>query len=1131
MGLHKHKLIGLLMLLLLSSCCEQKSPNTELFEVLDGDYTGIEFNNLLDENTFLNGFVYEYYYNGAGVATGDFNNDGLQDIYFVSNRRANSLYLNEGNMKFKNVTRSSNTKGGYGFPTGLTVVDINNDGLLDIYICKSGRIENREHLRNELLVNQGFNGKGIPIFEEMASEYGLDIALNSTQAAFFDYDLDGDLDMFLANHDIDVYSLDNIKNRMLSLPDNTGERLFKNINGVFTDVTMEAGIISNRLAFTLGVAIGDLNNDGWPDVFTSNDYSEKDHLYINNQNGTFTESSLKTFGHISNFSMGSDIADINNDGLLDIMTVDMTAEDNYTQKTSMSGMNVEMFYKHVDLKLHHQYMYNALHLNNGVDPKSQLPMFSNIEQISGVSSTDWSWGPLFIDMDNDGYRDIFVSNGIKRDFRNNDFKLWHKEYHGEEKKQAMESGHLDKDAYMKEVIDRLPGRKKENYFFLNKRNLKFDKIELTGQPLTNSNGAAYADFDNDGDIDIVVNNSDDKAFVYRNNTDKKNNYLKLKLRGETSNLDAIGTRVEIKSKGVHQMAERYFSRGFQSAMADNLHFGLGSTNSIDTLIVRWPNGNIQYKYNVPVNQTLEIAYQPTTGKFLEGDLNASKNLFTDVTDSLKIDFRHLENEHNDFEKESLIPHKMSMMGPALAVADVNNDGLEDFYIGGAKDQSGSLFVQNQHGSFEVSNTDIFESDKMHEDMGAVFFDADNDGDQDLYVTSGGNEVEPLSKYYRDRFYENRGNGNFAKLQLNIPEILTSGGKVIVGDYDGDGDQDLFIGSRVKPINYGRYSNSTLLENKSIKGNIVFVDVTEKVAPMLLEHTMVTDVVWTDIDANGSLDLIIGNEWGPVEVLVNVNGRFQDATAQWGLEKHIGWWFGLTVEDIDGDGDKDIIAGNLGQNYKYRASFDEPFHIYLNDFDENDSKDIVLAYHQDSTLYPLRGRECSSNQMPFIKEKFKTYEAYGKASLQEVYGSKLGESIHYEATNFSTGIFKNNGEGSFDFEPLANEAQISSVNRILFYDFDGDNLKDMVLLGNLYASEVETPRNDASYGHFLKGTSSGKFNVVPANKSGLFIKGDVKQAEIIRIGNKDSGIMGMIIAKNDDNVAVFKLNTNMINHKI
>jgi hypothetical protein len=1103
-------LVYIFIFLIFSSCTQsRKNNNGELFTVLTEENTGIDFNNRLEETTYLNGFVYEYYYNGAGVAVADFNNDNLVDIYFVSNRRANNLYLNEDNLKFKNVTRTSNTSGTFGFPGGVTVVDINNDGLMDIYICKSGRIDDLKHLKNELLINQGINKDGIPVFKEMAKDYLLDLPYFSTQASFFDYDRDGDLDMLLINHGIDTYDANKLEELMNQPSIASGEKLFRNDNGKFIDVTSTAGIITSPIGFTLGSSIGDVNNDGWPDIYTGNDYSERDHLYLNNQDGTFTETSLKSFGHVSYFSMGTDMADINNDGLIDIMSLDMTANDNFSQKTSMGGMNVEKFNTHVDLGLHHQYMYNALQINRGVSSKEGIPLFSDVAQLTGLSSTDWSWSPLLFDMNNDGLKDVFISNGIKRNFRDKDFK----NYHENKQNEAYEKGTLDKDAYMADLIDRMPTRKKENCFFLNRDNFTFNKIKLN-QPKTSSNGAAYADFDNDGDIDIVVNNSDDLSFIYRNNSEGLNNFIKIELHGSDKNKNAIGARVEIKTKKGSQIAEHYFSRGFQSAMSNAIHFGLGKEEKIDTLIVKWSDGTLQYNYNVKANQNIAINYESSV-ELNTSNLKSKETLFNEITDTADFQFKHEENKYNDFNVESLIPHKMSQLGPGLVVADVNQDGLDDFFIGGAKGQSGAMFLQSNTRGFTKSNIELFEKDKTHEDTGAVFFDADNDGDQDLYIVSGGNEEIPDSPFYEDRFYENIGNGKFVKSRNAIPKITMSGLKVVAGDYDSDGDLDLFVGSRVKPMNYGQYSKSYILENQSVKGKIKFIDNTKNIAPELVNYTMVTDAIWIDYDKDSLLDLVITNEWGSIDFFKNQNNEFVNISTKLGIDKNKGWWYSLAADDIENDGDIDFIAGNLGLNYKYKASAEAPFYMYLNDFDQNDSEDIVLAYHEDSKVYPLRGRECSSNQMPFIKEKFKTYEAFGKADIKDVYGDKLKQSLHYEANNFTSGFFTNVDNEKFEFTPFGNEIQISSINKILIADFDGDTNKDLVLLGNLYASEVETPRNDASYGHFMKGNGKGDFKTIPAKDSGLYVRGDVKGAVILYLGPKESNNAVILVARNDD----------------
>ena len=1071
-----------------------------LFDVLPPEKTGIFFLNELKENLNNNGLYYEYYYNGGGVAVADFNNDGLIDIYFVHSTESNALYLNTGQMKFKNVTKTSNSGGEYGFGTGVTLVDINNDGLMDIYYSKSGKIKDANKRRNELLVNKGWNASGIPVFENQAKKYGLDIPDFTTQATFFDYDKDGDLDMFLINHGIEVYNENNLENLIKKKSTHRGNRLYKNNNGKFIDVTDQAKIINNMIGYGLGVSVSDLNNDGWPDVYVGNDFSEKDFLYINNKNGTFREASLEAFKHISNFSMGNDIADINNDGYLDIMAADMMAEDNFSQKTSMSGMRPEKFYENTNLGLHHQYMYNTLQLNMGVNKKTNTPMFSDIAQLSGVSSTDWSWAPLFFDMNNDGHKDLFISNGIKGDFRNNDFINYRKEKQAE----VIKNKYVEPESYINDILSKMPSRKKENYFYVNNGDLTFKKLNVK-QNATNSNGAAYADFDNDGAIDIVVNNSSGISYVYKNNTNI-NNFIKIKLKGNKNNINAIGARVKVYSKSANQTIENQYTRGFQSAMADAIHFGIKQDQIIDSIQVIWSDNTSYFVKSIKPNQTITISH--TEKNSIENTLHEKPKMFTDITEESNINFIHKENDFDDFKRETLLPHRMSQLGPALAVADVNGDGLEDFFVGGAKGSESALYLQNEFGKFTKKKS-VFTSDKMYEDVGAVFFDADNDGDQDLYVISGGAENKPNDKYYIDRLYENKGQGNFVKNTNALPNALSSGLRVSPCDFDKDGDIDLFVGGRVLPGSYGRPVQSYLLENTSSNGMINFTDATKKAIPEMVKHTMVTASVWADIDKDGDSDLIVANEWGPIELFENNLGTFKNESKKYGLSEHVGWWSSIAINDIDNDGDLDIVAGNLGLNYKYKASFETPFYMYLNDFDANNTDDIVLAYSQEDTVYPVRGRSCASGQMPFVKEKFKTYNSYGSASVKDIYGEKLISGITYKSTYFASAVLTNEN-GKFVFNPFENKAQLSSVNKILIHDFNNDLKQDILLLGNLYGSEVETPRNDASYGTLLSGKGAKEFEITPNYISNLWADGDVKDAAFITIGIKKA----FLIAKNN-----------------
>ena len=779
-------------------------------------------------------------------------------------------------------------------------------------------------------------------------------------------------------------------------------------------------------------------------------------------------------------------------------------------------MKTYRFQDMVDKGLHHQYMFNTLQLNNGKMLDGGVPAFSDIAQLAGVSNTNWSWAPLLFDMNNDGWQDLFVSNGVMRSFRNNDFIIYKRKrvmqlYEDLKKTQNQDS--LIKK-YYEDVLAVMPEKKEVNLLYLNNKNFTFS--EMSGEwnltKPTSTNGAAYADLDNDGDLDIVGNNINDAAFVYRNNTNEleQSNYLKVKLKGTLSNVDGIGARVTIETDGVKQTKELYLSRGFQSSVSRVLHFGIGASNSIQTLKVDWPDGQTQSIAEVVPNQQITLDYENSVGMVAA---SIGENVtFQDATHKAGISYKHVENEFDDYKRESLLPHKMSQNGPGLSTGDINNDGLDDFYIGGAKNQSSALFVQQKDGTFNSVLESLWAKDKGHEDVASVFFDADKDGDLDLYVVSGGNEEEQ-DEYYQDRFYENLGNGEFSKAEVALPLIVNSGSCVKPGDFDNDGDLDLFVGGKLVPGKYPLPADSYLLKNESKNGTIKFVDATSEMAPFLTKLGMVSDAEWVDVDNDNNLDLVIVGEWMPIKIIKNAGSEFVEGSQESGLENQIGWWFSIATGDFDKDGDMDFIVGNLGKNYKYKATQEEQFKVFAKDFDSNGSLDIVFGYHEKGKVFPLRGRECSSNQMPFIKEKFPSYHEFGMADMPTVYGEEnLENALHYSANTFATSYIENLGNFKFKTHELEGIAQFSSVNSILVEDFNGDGNLDALLSGNLYQSEVETPRNDAGYGVLLEGNGRGGFTSRLPNKSGLFVKGDVKNAVIVNTPSNDR--KRIIFGKND-----------------
>ncbi len=1089
-----------------------KAANVEydapLFSLLPSSETGITFGNFLQEDIYSinNVLSYEYYYMGAGLAVGDINNDDLPDIFFCGNNEANRLYLNRGNFQFEDITEKAGV-GSKRFTSGATMADVNNDGLLDIYVNNAGPYKDAESKANELYINKGDGD-----FVESAAEYGVNNGDWSVQSAFFDYDKDGDLDLFVSNHSTYFRIPLNIVFKELENPEtlyNMSSKLYRNDNGKFKDVTREAGLVNH--SYGLGLVIADINDDGYPDIYQANDYSVPDRMYINQGNGKFVDEQKTRTKHVPWFGMGADISDFNNDGFLDIASVDMAAADHIRGKTLMASMDTDLFWGLVNqLNQQYQYMFNTLQVNNGNGT------FSEIANMTGTAKTDWSWTALFMDVDNDGWKDYLVSNGMRRYALDNDFRI-------AMEKARQENGGVVPDEMRPELWKMMPEVPLSNHLYRNNGDLTFtDKAEKWdfAQP-SYSTGAAYADFDGDGDLDFVMNNTDMEAFIYRNNANELtgNNYLRLQLLDNGKKATTLNAKVTITSNGNQiQHQELTYTRGYQSAVEEYLHFGLGKTNKVDKIEIKWLDGKEQILEDVAVNQLLKVDKKDAkAGSSIKRP--PMKGLFSEVDLSkIGVDFQHRENRYDDFKTEILLPHKQSMLGPFVSVSDVNKDGLEDFYIGGAAGQSGVLYLQAADATFYEAEQQPWSASANSEDMYPLFFDADNNGTDDLYIVSGGGgEMAGNEILLEDRLYVNFGEAGYKQVKALPEGLLTSGMKAKAADFDGDGDMDIFVGGRTLPQKYPFAPRSYLLRNDNKRFN----DVTDEFAPDLQEAGMITDFQWTDFNKDGQMDLIVVGEWMPISFYQNEGGKFTNVTADYGFGDKTGWWYSLEVADIDGDGDEDLIAGNVGLNNKFNPSPKKPLHVYADDFDGTGSFDIVLSKDYKGKLVPVRGRECSSEQMPFVAEKFPTYNDFAHADLEEIYGEqKLENSLHLQVNDFRSMVFLNDGNQKYTAQALPNEAQVSPINGIVVADLNQDGNKDLVVAGNMYHAEVETPRYDAGNGLVLLGDGKGNFNPLNVRESGFFAPKDVKDLALIRLGAKKE--LGILVANNNGGMQLFRL---------
>ena len=1083
------------------AACRPAVKEQPLFEALSPRATGVTFENRLPEDTAFNILNYLYYYNGGGVAAGDVNGDGLPDLYFTANLGPNRLYLNKGNYKFDDVTDRAGVRGGDGWTTGVTMADVNGDGRLDLYVSGVSYLTMRGH--NILYINGGDG-----TFSDRTREFGLEHVGYSTQALFFDYDSDGDLDMYLLNHS--THTERTIGRR----PDRTernaraGDKLFRNDAGHFTDVSVQARIYGGLEGFGLGVAASDVNLDGCLDLYVANDFQENDFLYVNNCDGTFTESIATATGHTSRFSMGVDAADVDNDGRPDLIVVDMLPQREAILKTSANAESFNVYNLKLQAGYHPQYARNTLQLNRGAG------RFSEIGYLAGVFATDWSWAPLFADLDNDGRKDLFITNGIYR--RPND--LDYINYVGNEAVQASLAKGITRDNMS--LIQKMPQIPLANYAFRNNGNLTFTNMAVAwglAQPGF-SNGAAYVDLNNSGALDLVVNNVNGAASIYRNHAREVNgsHYLTIRLSGDGANTGGIGAKVIVRHGSTTQMAEQMPTRGFQSAVDPRLHFGLGASARIDTLTVIWPDHRAQTLVGVTVDRVLTLEQKHASGRYTFPRDRAMAPLFDDVSARAGIGFRHVEQTFLDYNREPLMPHLLSREGPALAVADVDGDGLDDVYVGGAKWQKGQLFVQRRDGRFRASPQPSISADSLAEDVDAAFFDANGDGHPDLVVASGGNEFWGQDDALRPRLYLNDGRGGFRRDRNALPGIFENASCVVPGDFDGDGDIDLFIGSRVVSRQYGLTPQSHLLRND---GTGRFTDVTAQLAPALSEAGMVSSAVWIGPGASGRLDLVVVGEWMPVRVFRQEQGRFVDRTAASGLAGSNGWWNSVAVADVRGNGRQDLVLGNLGLNSYIRASAREPARLYIDDFAHNGALQQLLTFYKDGVSYPIAGRDELVRLIPSLRSRYASYEAFGASRVEDILSAaELRHAQVREARTFASAVALSDGKGSFSLQPMPVEAQFAPVYASVAGDYTGDGFTDLVVGGNFSGVTPVRGRYDASFGLLLRGDGRGGFVAVDAETSHLVIEGEIRRMKLVRAATGDRLI---VVARNDSTVQVVR----------
>ena len=1070
------------------------NPKDALFQLMPSAKTGITFNNKVTDLSNFNIFNYRNFYNGGGVAIGDVNNDGKPDIFLTSNQGSNRLFINKGNWQFEDVTEKAGLGGIGKWHTGVTMVDINGDGWLDIYVCNSGALKTGEK-GNELFINQKDG-----TFKEEAEKYGLSDKGLSTQAIFFDFDHDGDLDCYILNNSYRAIGSFGYNKNLRNIRDaRGGHRLYRNDNGKFVDISAQAGIYGSEIGFGLGVAAGDFNNSGWDDMYISNDFFEHDYLYINQHNGSYKENSNEAIGHMSTSSMGSDMADINNDGFLDMMTTDMLPESDYRLKTTTKFDEYDIYNAKLKNDFHHQFTANCLQLNNGDGT------FSEIAQYAGVHATDWSWGALCFDFNNDGWKDIFVSNGISKDLTDQDFLTF---FSSDEV-----LSHVKKLGFkFEELINKMPKHPIPNYGFLNQKNLQFkNATQQLGFDIPSfSNGAAYGDLDGDGDLDLVVNNENGEAFIYRNMTSEKTkaHYLKVNLKGNGMNTFGIGAKVTIYTKGMQQLLEQMVTRGFESSVEPVLNFGTGTFKMIDSLRIIWPDMRMQVLKNISTNTAITL-YQKNADKLFKPVQQKNSTLFKNVTQQQIIGkIKHNENDFKDFDVERLIPKMLSTEGPKLAVGDVNGDGLEDFYMGNATGDTAKLFLQQPDGKFVQKDAYSFVQDKDFEAIGAEFYDVDHDGDLDLIVASGGNQEKQGSLNLLIRLYINDGKGNFVRRFNNWPQISLNASCVRVNKLNGD----IFIGGRSIPGSYGIIPESKLLRNDG-KGN--YTDITSTYALDLLKLGMVTDAQWVDVDGDGKNELVVVGDWMPVTILKYKDGNLEKINE---LPNSSGWWNCLTIADLNGDGKPDLIAGNFGLNSKIKADINHPAKLYVSDFDNNGQTECIPVYYKtDGKPYPFNLHDDIVKQIPILKKKFLRYDAFAGKSIEEIFtADELNKASVLEVKQTQTCVFYNQGKGNFTLKPLPFRAQLSPVFAILVTDMNKDGLKDIFVGGNFYGVKPEIGRFDANYGVTFLANGSGWYNYINPIESGLFIKGEVRDSKEINVGKTKF----IIISRNNETLQIF-----------